>query len=716
MTVVTSSFSEELAAGEIVTTVVPENQYGIQLNYATALPTNEQFVGRFREAVRMWAPRNRLIKLVREMIEGKNKIPVPKRGLYTPRITRSYLLAGSINEKRARFMNYPQISVIPDGIGVSHQENASELERAFNQAMMEIDRNGGSDTWDRVVTDALALDEGVELIERAPAAFWPELVVDDTTGRCKLEMIYQDQEAFKKAREEYKKIRGAPMRSVYVPLESFFPIWEGPNLVEAFHVEYRSLRSVLSNKLFRPEAKVNLASAYAVQQDGGMSTQIMIIRYANQWWYGYYAALPAHQVGRERQNVGEITLESVSNVTLLHAYEHGLGRLPYNVVPGRFGGWRNGRNGIEPVMNALCELNQAADILLSQVATNVGARAWPNLKFMLNPEFRTSNTPSAPKPPVIEDGVPLALYIGEDVAPIFRSEPDPMAQWLYAQIVRQFEQIAGSRTVYGGREPGVDSGYQHNLQITQSEHLDEKIEMNLSKAVIERCEIIASHIKAMGESVWFATEDVDRKHERKAIRYIQLKPDDLYPMPRMDARVRKPNPIDFLVALRAARDASADRYGPGTQLLSDETIYEQILNIEEPDAEMRKIWMQNIRHRLFTSDYVINRITDRLNMKFFEDAPPLNVSSQDVDPALIAAMQQGMQATAASGGLSPDVVNAVLGRDVQQNPANTIVPQMHQTPDDEGPRRQGGLPYGAPQNEQVIANAIRMGMRGGRMV
>lgn len=705
-------------ADYVDTKAVTGEQFGFNLNYSTTLPTNEELVDRFREAVKMWRGRNQLIKLVRDMIEGKNRIPVPKKALFAPRVARSYLLAASINEKRARFMNVPEVAVIPDGVGVSKQSEATEIERALNSAMLIMDRNGQTSSWDRAVLDSIALDEGVELIERAPAAFWPELVVDESTGRCKLEMVYQDPEAFAKAREEYKKISGLPIRSTYVPLESFFPIYEGNTIVECFHVEYRSLRSVLANRMFKPEARAILSESYGKSQDGGLSQQVMIIRYCNRWWYGYYAALPPSKDFTIR-NVNDFTnIDGVGSVVLLMAYEHAVGRVLYNTVPGRFGGWKTGKNGIEPVMNALCELNQTADILLSQIATTVGARSWPNLKQIVNPEYRSSNSATTPRAIAIEEGQPIVMYPGEDIRPIFSSDPDPMAQWLYSETVKQFHLIAGSMVLYGSRETGVDSGYQHNLQITQSEHLDEKIEMNLSESVINRCEIIAGHIKAMNETVWVASTDVDRKENRKLTRYIALKPEDLYPMPRIDARVRKPKPIDFLTALRAARDASANRYGPGTQLLSDETIYEQILNIAEPDTEMRRIWMQNVRQRLLNSDYIINKITERLNMKFFEDAPPLNTTSAEIDPALLAAMQQGINQTIGDGGVSPEVARAVLGKDVEnpENPISNMVPPANQQPMDSGVRREGGTPYGSPQMEQVIANAIRSGMAGGRRI
>lgn len=690
---------------------------GITINYAMELPTSEELRERFRETLRYWQGRNAFIRAIREMIEGKNKIPMPKQTMYRPRVVRSYLLAGSINEKRARFLNKPEIAVIPEGIGMTAQKKASDIERAMNEAMALMESNGQNATWDRAVYDSIALDEGVELIERAPAAFWPDLIEDPETGMPRLARVFQDPEEFAKAKEEYKKLAGFPIRSVYVPLEYFFPIYEGPTIVEAFHIEYRSLRSVLSNKTFSAEAKMQLIGDAGTTPDGGLSTQVCILRYCNQWWYAYYALTPTE---KDRNAYGTFVKypdpilddKNIGEPVLLYAYQHGLGRVPYNTVAGRFGGWRQAKNGIEPVMNALIELNQAADILLSQVATNVGARYWPNLKITLNPEWRGAGG-TTPRPPQIKDGEPIALYLGESIDPIFRPEADPMSQWLYMQIVEQFNRIAGHPVVYGAREPGVDSGYQHNLQITQSEHLDEKIEQNLVNSVRSRCEIIMGHIKAMNEKVYVGITETHKREDKKYTEYICLDPKDLYPTPRFDARVRKPKPIDFLTALRAARDASADRRGKGTPLLSDDTIYEMILNIQEPDVERKKIWLQNEIQKLFESGFLTEKITERLNMKFFEDVPKLSENVSEADPALLAAMQQGAPYANQLGGISEDVANQLggpetlmdLAKQFAQQPPGTP-PPANQQPLDSGPRRVGGTPAGTPQYEQVIANAL----------
>lgn len=706
-------------------------------DYATTLPSSEEVKNRLRAVLEYWQHRNTVIDRVRKIVSGKNPIPVPKSTLFSPRIVRSFLLASTINEKRARFLSVPEVAVIPEGYGVDAQKRSSDIERALNEAMLVIDANGKNDAWDRAVTDAILLDEGIELIERAPAAFWPELVVDVGNGKTKLEMLYEDPEAYKKAKEEYKKLAGFPIRATYVPLESFFPVWEGHVMVEAFHIEYRSVRSVIGNRIFSLDARQEIAAAVGSDKGTGINSRITIVRYCNEWWYAYYALVnDVNDIAKGPLPDPAVSLTNLGRPILLYAYEHGLGRVPYNSIAGRYGGWRTDRNAIEPILNALVEMNQSADILLSQIGTNIGARYWPNLKVTLNPEFRGSTTASTIKPPQLVDGEPFVMYVGESIEPIFTPAADPMAQWMFSEIVRQFQLISGSRAIYGQREPGVDNGYQYNLQITQSEHLDEKIEMNLAEAVRERCEIIAAHIKAMDETVWVGVPE-STKEDKRYIRYISLSPKDFYPMPRIDARVRKPKPIDFLTSLRAARDASADRRGRGTPLLSDDTIYEMILNIKEPDKEKRRIWIQNEMQNLLDSGFIAEKITERLNMKFFMDAVPLSQAASQADPALIAAMQQGAGIAAKQGGISPQVANImqnpgvaapvnVQGMIPPQGPQPVEPPEPpmptpsqtmsgNQQPNDSGIRRVGGVPPGNPQYEQIIANAVRNGMRGGRI-
>lgn len=695
---------------------------GIDGNYATTLPDITQLRQRLLTVLEYWSSRNEIIRRVRNMMAGKNNIPVPKNSMYKPRIVRSYLLAGTINEKRARFLSIPEVAVIPEGIGIAHQTKATNIERALNEAMQIIDANGKNDAWDKAVLDAILLDEGIELIERAPAAFWPELIVNESTGKTKLEMLFEDPEAFAKAREEYKKVAGLPIRATYVPLENFFPVWEGHTMVEAFHIEYRSLRAVIGNRSFDMETRRILADIASQSRDGGLSTKVTIVRYANQWWYAYYVLTPSSSDMRTKDRFPDpiLSYSDVGQPMLLYAYEHELGRVPYNSVPGRYGGWRSDKNAIEPFINALVELNQAADTLISQIATNIGARYWPNLKVTLNPEFRGSTSTREVRAPQLNDGEPYVMYVGESIEPIFTPAADPMAQWLYAELVKQFQLISGSRAIYGMREPGVDNGYQYNLQITQSEHLDEKIEVNLAEAVKSRCELIISHIKAIDEPVYVAVGD--QKEGKKYTSYIALDPKDLYPTPRIDARVRKPKPIDFLTSLRAARDASADRRGSGTPLLSDDTIYEMILNIKEPDVEKRKIWLQNEMQKLFDSGFISEKITERLNMKFFQDGPPLSPAAESADSALVAAAQQGLDIMQQQGGISPqvgDALNSIANNQMPQpmQPPPTPADRFtgNQQPSDSGVRRVGGVPPGNPQYEQVIANAIKNGMMGGRL-
>lgn len=668
-------------------------------NFTHELPTPQVMGERFREAVTFWSRRNAFIRAVRDMVNGRNQIQKPRPSQYVPVEVRSYLLTAAVNEKRARFLPVPEVAVIPESIGDERQAQATKLEKAINRAFYELERNGGGNTWEMVKTDAILLDEGVERIERFPGLAWPELVSIDGSPTRLEELYGHDKNAYKKAREEYKKQCGFPMRAVYVPLENFFPINDVPNPVEAFEVEFRSVRSVISNRMFSPEAKAALLEMYGHLSDAQqIRTIIPVVRYSNLWWYGYYVYGSREWGPDTTPNIESIPVAGVP--VLAYAYEHMLGRIPYNQVYGRFGGWRYQTNQIEPVMRALLEINNATDALLSQVATNVRARYWPNLKWKLSPDRALDG--KTPVPPNFNPGEPIPLYTDEDIEPVFRAEVDPMAQWLYAELVNQFHKIAGSPVLYGDREPGVRTGYHHALQISQAEHLDAILESNMAEGAMRRAELIAAHVKAMNERVWVSARETHRRSERKYVEWVYLDPQDLYPMPELDARVRRPRSFDITLAVRTAREASAPRRNGAGPLLSDDTIYEQILGIDDPDREKRRIWYQTEIEKLFADDFVTNIIKQRINMRLFEGAPSIPASAgQQIDPALA-------QAISASGGqLSPEVMAAVG--------AGMVPPNQPATPqaniDTGGIPLPGGYAPGEPQPKQVegvaTANILR---------
>lgn len=670
--------------------------------YAVKVPSESDARVRLRDLVDYWRRRNDFISRAREMYLGRNAIKGPETTQYRVRVMHTRMLTAAVAEKKARYLPLPEIQIVPMASGPRAQAKASRLELALNAAMQQLESNSHGVVWDRLVEDAIYLDAGVERIERAPAAFWPELVIRDDDGKTVLERLFEGRpdEEFQEGVREYKKRAGLPLRAVYVPLERFYPYYEGPLIIEAFEIELRPLRSVISNRSFSPEARAALAQYAGEDVWNDTRTQVAIVHYCNQYVYSYYAVLPA----RANERVWPLTtdmygLEAAGPLMLLHSYEHKLGRVLYNVVPGRYGGWSGATNNIEAVIDALIELNQVADEVASQFLTNVRAKYWPNLKFVVNPEYRPPDE-GRPVAPVLREGEPLVLFSGEEVSPIFEPAADPAAQWLYSLINQQFHRLAGSPVVYGERERGVETGYLQNLQLTQAEHLDTKLEHHLVRGAINRVELMLLHIRAMGEPVYVGYSDMSEEG-RRYTKYEEIRPEDIYPLPRMDARVRKQRPLDFMAAIRAALDASAPRRGPGTPLLPDDVIYEEILGLGQPDLIKKKIWIQSEQDRLLASGVLAERVARRLGLARMD--APRGFSAQllqEADPALVEALRQKLQEVEARelGGVSPEVVEGLMG-------------QPPQRPGDiPAPSRQGGWVRGQPQPEAVqgleIAKAV----------
>ena len=200
----------------------------------------------------MWQDRNKIVRDCRQMYSGENPISAPTQAQYRVVVEHCFALTAAINEKASRYLALPEIAVIPADIGPRFRKDATELQNAINRAqeVMEIRSDGNS--WPKAVFDAILLDAGVERIEASPSAFWPELIVSSAD---KKDAILRRADAlggdYEKLKDEYKRQMGLPMRGVYVPLECFLPVYEGPTLVETFELERRSLRSLLANKNFR---------------------------------------------------------------------------------------------------------------------------------------------------------------------------------------------------------------------------------------------------------------------------------------------------------------------------------------------------------------------------------------------------------------------------------------------------------------------------------
>ena len=333
----------------------------------------------------------------------------------------------------------------------------------------------------------------------------------------------------------------------------------------------------------------------------------------------------------------------------LHSYEHNLGQVPYNVVAGRFGGWKTADNRIEGINKGIMELNQVADEIGSQMVTYVRATHWPTNVFKVNPEMRGYGPGnSTPQAPTVQEGQNITMFTGEELSPLFNSTDDPQVMWLMDQVKEQIARLGGSPVLFGQRQPGVETGYHANLQITQSEHLDEKIEQHLAQGAIGRANLFFKHVKAMKQKVWCHTVEVDAKGTKNSV-YVSIDPEDLSPLPRLDASVRRPRPVDFAASLRSAREASDDRGGKGP-LLSDDTIRSDILGRSAPDEEEYRIMVEQSKIRLQQTGLLDQLIAQRLNLKMAQKSAPETVDPTAVDPAIQQAMMQVAPGEAVAGG------------------------------------------------------------------
>lgn len=628
------------------------------------LPDPQELAEQYDWATRYWSARDDFIREIRDALAGRNLITAPEKMAAKAKSIHMHLLASILNEKTSRYLNIPVAQVIvEDPIDSKSRSASSDLERAIACATYEMERRGDGDCWSRVVADAVLLDGGCELIERAPAAFWPEIHQADTskTGKYPLQS---------KQRQSYKQEMGPPVRSLYVPLEHTYPIYEGPTPVRVFHNDVKSLWSIKQNTLLKHSIFENIAT----DGTGGLSTFVPIVRYADGTKYAYYALVGNIQVlnDHEQRRLLLQNMGGSAEFIFLYGYEHNLGRVNYNFVGGRYGGWKTDENAIESVGKAMMELSQGADEVFSQVFTNIRSRYWGSMKYMVDPEKRGYSSGTMPEVPDLSEGENIPLYVGEDLLPLYQTQNDPAVPWFIDQIKEQLGKLGGSGVLFGQRQPGVDTGYQNAQQISQAEHLDEKLEQHISVGAVDRTTIMLLHFREMEEDVW--VHHAEKKGKKVRGKYLKISPDDLSPLPRIDVQVRKPRPIDALTNLRAAREATDDRGGKGP-LYSDDSAREVFLAMEYPDLEDRKIQVQGLKQAMLKTGIVTNKIGELVNIKLAQTGVP-EVSPEMVgkaDPALLAAIQQiagGM--TPPPGGVDPRLLAQQGGQGGPPAPMNPL--------------------------------------------
>lgn len=658
-------------------------------NYSLELPNSGYISENFNYMLEYWRIRNKFIFDMRQMLVGENKITAPRSQQYKVRTMHTYYLASIVNDKLSRFTHVPEIQVIPDNESDDARAASTDLEQAINTMLYEMERRGDGDVWGRVLADVILLDMGVERIERSKAAFWPELVARDEKGNPTFPM-QED------ARDRYKKQHGIPIRKKYVALENFFPVFEGDTLVESYEVEYRSLRSVVNNPLFNAET----ISRISTSSPAKLSEQVVILHYVNLWYHSYWLLGQTGFTDWPKINLAATMPIKGADPQLLHAYPHELGESLYNCIGGRYGGWKTENNRIEGIGKGLLELNQKADDMASQVLTNIGARYWPNNLWKIDPELRGHTNGTDPKPPRVNEGDPIILFKGEEFSPMFEAQTDETVPWMMTLIKDQLGRLGGSVATLGMNEPGVYTGYHQQLNITQAEHFDEKIEQHVVQGAINSAKKGLLHIQKLGETVWSHYVTVNADNEKTG-RYHKIEPEQLEPLPQMDARIRKPRPIDFVASLRAAAEASNEREGKGP-ILPDDAIREEILGRTSPDIDARKVLMESQKRKLINSGVLDNIIFQRLNLKLVQQETPKVSPEQinQIDPALQQSIQGASINQAPNmGGIDPQLLAAQI-----MSRGNTGIPT--------------GMPTGAPQPEAIVGQQVagQETVGGGRII
>lgn len=633
------------------------------------LPDPGMLTQQFQFMLKYWRVRNQFIADMRKHLGGLNEISGPSSTQYVIKTLHTYILAALINEKTSRYLPRPVIQVIPDDpLDDKSREKSTRVENGLNIGGYEIERRGGGDCYDRAVRDALLLDMGVQRIVRGEAAYWSELVDHDKAWKAHMEDPKKNPRPEKKydedSRTEYKREKGIPITKDYVPLEFFLPFYDGKNMAFAFEMTEVTKWALKGNELYKNnQAGMKFLNELQVGPDGGLDETVSVIHWSNDKYHAYYAAGPGPNSGRNKYpKLSPNTIRYTGQLELLYAYEHELGRSEYNTYSGRFGGWKTDRNEIERVGKGIMELSQAADEIVSQVLTNVRATYWPNLNFEMDPELRGFGTGnSKPTPPTIKEGEGIVTFVGEKISQIFKSEDNPMAMWIFDTIQQQIGRLGGGLTLFGERAPGVDTGFNQAIQQTQQQSLDNKQEQHLQAGAEEEALIVALHVKRIGESVDMCYIDTDKK-QKKTLKYAKLDPDDLTPMPKFSAQVRKQGPLDLIASLRAFMMATDDRNGKGPAY-SDETAREELLGQNAPDVEYKKILIESQKRELVAKGFISDKVGDQANVKLAKQGTP-EISPEllaKADPALIAAIQQIQPAAEQQGGTDPALLSGVAG-------------------------------------------------------
>ena len=636
--------------------------------------------------------RNEWIEKMSAHANVKNPVEVPSGTIFTIKPVRMGTLRASKNERLARFLPAPRYRVVAPGFSDPAQAYASKLERATNGLIYEIRRN--NDDYGRTVGDVLTFEGGAMLWEANSAAAWPRLVVGvdgyDDIIRDMPDGEDGDEKAMSKAaaakheaREKYKRELGNGQLSklfthTHVPYECLFPFPDENVPSEFIHVEFRSVRKVLDNDLFSPEAKGHLRQ----QVDEGyisFKQVVPIIRYCNCETYAYYLVnevyTPQAATTLIKQFMQKHTLNSPQEVYFLYSYEHNAGVPLYTQYIGSEGGWNAGDNeNLIGKLEALDGLNTVRDDLATQVLTNIRNRNWPVMVTKTSLE-RPAQPLNDNDPRMIKHAgsMDIQLYVGEELSPVPMPQIDPMLPGFQADVIESLAKLTGAPGLFGIHQSGVDGGFQESTLLSQAESTFARTESNIVTAAVNDVLVLYSLIKAIGEKVWVRVESKSPEG-RRYYESLCIDPKQLDPMPMMDATVKAPPVADFKQQLANYAAATANIGGPGTAALTRPAAREAYMNIEQPDEMDKMVRLEAVQDDTLPA-ILAEEIKKKYNLMTVEEqkaiADAANVDAQAMfaeDPALAADM-----GAFANGMPPPGEEMAAMNAEVplMPNPAGT---------------------------------------------
>lgn len=627
--------------------------------------------------------RNEVIANARAHVAGEHTIEKPAATRYDVKTLHSWAFRAFVSERHARFLPIPRIRVIPPGTTDTALGKASEMEKAINALFYWLRRY--NDDWRTTVADVIMVDGGCLRVEMNANAAWPKLAVneglnddgepyDDDEDHITRGMptgseeedgekveeeernsrIKKANDARSNAREEYKRKQGVNglVSMTYVPYEAFFPFPDSDISEEFIEIEFRSVRKILANDRFAPDVREDIRKQVADDvKYASVNAQMPIIRYSSKTHYAYYLvdkidSLEANETTRLARFIKDE--KNIQGLRLLYSYEHGADMPLYAHIIGQHGGWVSGNTDyVKGRINALLETEGKIDELLSQALSNVRETFWPTLKIKLDmarpPESANDGDPQKITPHGTGD---LELYTNEDVEPLFQARTNPVYVDLMDRLMQTMAKIGGAPGLYGIHQPGVEGGFQESQLLQQADSQYAAIESNIVTGAQNVVLIFLSLFRASNEKVWV------RARSKKAGRpeyfeELSIDPDNLNPIPEIDAVVKARSSGDEAVRLRNYITATTDVGGiPGTAPYDRATGRQELLDIEQPDDMDVMVKKQTIIDQLWP-EIVAAEVKKRYSLFTVEE-----IAAQNQEQDLAAVMQNDPELAAQMGMLT----------------------------------------------------------------